>query len=42
VCVDDRMTLDGSDFCRECAARPDVDSLEALRQKHGGKRDGWA
>lgn len=42
VCIDDRVSLDGSDFCRECAARPDVDYLEAFRLKYWGKRDSWA
>lgn len=42
VCVEDRVSLDGSDFCRECAARPDVDYLEAFRLKYWGKRDSWA
>lgn len=42
VCVEDRVVLDGSEFCRECAARPDVDYLEAFRLKYWGKRDSWA
>ncbi|RKH51020.1 hypothetical protein D7X96_16025 [Corallococcus interemptor] len=29
-------------YCRACAARPDVNYLEALRQRYWGKRDGWA
>ncbi|MEW6434998.1 MAG: DUF4190 domain-containing protein [Myxococcota bacterium] len=42
VCLADRVSLDGSDFCRDCAARPDVDYLEAFRLKYWGKRDSWA
>lgn len=42
VCVADRVSLDGSNFCRDCAARPDVDYLEAYRLKYWGKRDSWA
>lgn len=29
-------------FCATCAARPDVDYLEAFRLKYWGKRDSWA
>lgn len=36
------MLLDGSQFCRDCAARPDVDYLESFRLKYWGKRDAWA
>ncbi|MBN8230157.1 hypothetical protein JYK02_21835 [Corallococcus macrosporus] len=29
-------------YCQACAARPDVNYLEALRQRYWGKRDEWA
>jgi len=42
VCGEDRQSVGGSQYCPTCAARPDVDYLEAFRQKYWGKRDGWA
>ncbi len=42
VCRLDSRELDGQRYCETCAARPDVDWLEAFRLKHWGKRDGWA
>jgi hypothetical protein len=42
VCAEELVVLDASQFCRECAARPDVDYLEAFRLKYWGKRDSWA
>ena len=42
MCAQDFALLDGHVFCLECAARPDVDYLEAYRLKYWGKRDGWA
>ncbi len=32
----------GKPYCSTCAARPDVDHLEAFRLKYWGKRDVWA
>lgn len=37
-----RVQLDEAVFCATCAARPDVDYLEAFRQQYWGRRDGWA
>ncbi|MEW5742344.1 MAG: DUF4190 domain-containing protein [Myxococcota bacterium] len=42
VCISDQVLLDSAVFCGDCAARPDVDYLEAFRQKYWGKRDSWA
>lgn len=42
VCAADQVLLEGAVFCGGCAARPDVDYLEAFRQKYWGKRDSWA
>lgn len=42
VCAQDYRLLDLKVFCLECAARPDVDYLEAYRLQHWGKRDSWA
>jgi len=42
ICANELVVLDASQFCRECAARPDVDYLEAFRLKYWGKRDSWA
>ncbi|MCC6337793.1 MAG: DUF4190 domain-containing protein [Myxococcales bacterium] len=42
VCGSDQVLLEGAVFCGDCAARPDVDYLEAFRQKYWGKRDSWA
>ncbi|NBD12838.1 hypothetical protein [Corallococcus silvisoli] len=35
------LGLEGQRFCAACAARPDVNYLEALRQRFWGRRDGW-
>lgn len=40
-CELDRENVDGTDYCAACAARPDVDYLEAFRLKYWGKRDAW-
>lgn len=42
ACAEDSMLLEGRLFCAECAARPEVNYLEAYRLKYWGKRDGWA
>lgn len=42
VCAQDSVQVEASVFCPECAARPDVDYLEAFRLKFWGKRDSWA
>ena len=42
MCAQDFALLDGHVFCPACAARPDVDYLEAYRLKYWGKRDSWA
>lgn len=41
-CEQDRRLVDGKPYCDTCAARPDVDYLEAFRLQYWGKRDGWA
>src|SRR5688500_8794493 len=41
-CAQDAKPLFGRTFCTTCAARPDVDYLEAFRLKYWGKRDIWA
>lgn len=41
-CSQDLRLLDLKTFCLDCAARPDVDYLEAYRLKYWGKRDSWA
>jgi hypothetical protein len=41
-CAQDRRTVGDKDYCASCAARPEVDYLEAFRLKYWGKRDGWA
>jgi hypothetical protein len=40
-CEQDRRLVDGKPYCDTCAARPDVDYVEAFRLQHWGKRDGW-
>lgn len=42
LCVEDHKLLGAKSYCADCAARPDVDYLEAFRLKYWGKRDGWA
>lgn len=39
---DDVKFLFAKPYCSTCAARPDVDYLEAFRLKYWGKRDVWA
>lgn len=41
-CELDWKRVDGRDYCAPCAARPDVDYLEAFRLKYWGRRDAWA
>jgi hypothetical protein len=41
-CARDRRTVGDKDYCASCAARPEVDYLEAFRLKYWGKRDVWA
>lgn len=41
-CAADRLDVDGVAYCSACGVRPDVDWVEAYRQAHLGKRDGWA
>lgn len=36
------VVLLGKPYCATCAARPDVNYLQALRDERWGKRDGWA
>lgn len=40
-CEADTAVVDGAAYCASCAARPDVDYLEAFRLKYWGKRDTW-
>ena len=42
ICDEDKRQLGANSFCPTCAARPDVDYLEAFRLSVWGKRDGWA
>lgn len=45
ICADCATSVAGLGarlYCRACAARPDVNYLEALRQRYEGRRDGWA
>ncbi|MBK7863887.1 MAG: DUF4190 domain-containing protein [Archangiaceae bacterium] len=42
VCGLDSREVERARYCLTCAARPDVDWLEAFRSKHWGVRDGWA
>ncbi|WP_434384085.1 B-box zinc finger protein [Melittangium boletus] len=42
ICQEDRRLVNGVDYCETCAARPEVDSLETMRRKYWGRRDGWA
>lgn len=41
-CEKDRESVNGTYYCEACAARPDIDYLEAFRLKYWGKRDAWA
>jgi hypothetical protein len=41
-CARDHRTVGDKDYCASCAARPEVDYLEAFRLKYWGKRDAWA
>lgn len=40
-CSEDFEEVDDKVYCATCAARPDVDYLEAFRLKYWGKRDAW-
>lgn len=45
ICADCATSVAGLGvrlYCQACAARPDVNYLETLRQRYWGKRDGWA
>jgi hypothetical protein len=41
-CEQDHRIVGDKDYCATCAARPEVDYLEAFRLKYWGKRDTWA
>jgi hypothetical protein len=41
ICEEDQRIVDARMYCLTCAARDDVDYLEAFRKKHWGKRDSW-
>lgn len=42
LCSAELTIVDGAGYCPACAAREDVDYLEAFRKKYWGKRDSWA
>lgn len=45
ICADCATSVPGLGarlYCKACAERPDVNYLEALRQRYWGKRDEWA
>ncbi|MFL5321893.1 MAG: hypothetical protein ACJ790_19690 [Myxococcaceae bacterium] len=42
ICALDTKVLSKRIYCETCAARPDVNYLEAFRLKYWGKRDSWA
>lgn len=42
VCEACAQQVDAHRYCSTCAARPDVDYIEAYRLAHFGRRDGWA
>jgi hypothetical protein len=42
LCTAEWTVVDGAGYCPACAARDDVDYLEAFRKKYWGKRDSWA
>ncbi|NOK22005.1 B-box zinc finger protein [Corallococcus carmarthensis] len=45
ICADCATSVPGLGarlYCAACAARPDVNYLEALRQRYWGRRDEWA
>ncbi|MBZ4335931.1 DUF4190 domain-containing protein [Corallococcus interemptor] len=45
ICADCATSVAGLEarlYCQACAARPDVNYLEALRQRYQGRRDEWA
>ncbi|WP_223640608.1 hypothetical protein [Corallococcus sp. EGB] len=45
ICADCATSVSGLGarlYCKACAERPDVNYLEALRQRYQGKRDEWA
>ncbi|MHB8877558.1 MAG: B-box zinc finger protein [Myxococcaceae bacterium] len=41
VCVAEWTLVDAAGYCPTCAAREDVDYLEAFRKRYWGKRDSW-
>jgi len=41
LCAAEWTIVDGAGYCPACAARDDVDYLEAFRKKYWGKRDSW-
>lgn len=42
ICEEDQRRVDSDLYCPACAARPDVDYLDAFRLKYWGVRDSWA
>jgi hypothetical protein len=42
LCALCSVPVDANVFCAACAARPEVDYVEAYRLNHWGRRDGWA
>ncbi|RKG66712.1 hypothetical protein D7V80_18800 [Corallococcus sp. CA054B] len=45
ICADCATSVPGLGvrlYCQACSVRPEVNYLEALRQRYWGKRDGWA
>lgn len=42
VCEDDVKRLVNGVFCEDCAVRPEIAYLDAIKQRHWGKRDVWA
>ncbi len=42
ICALDTQLVDLKPYCPACGSRPDVDWLEAYRQRFLGKREGWA
>lgn len=42
ICEACAQQVDAHRYCTACAARPEVDYVEAYRLAHWGRRDGWA
>lgn len=42
ICAACVQEVDAHRYCSACAARPEVDYVEAYRLAHWGRRDGWA